>query len=285
MRRPFRLLGASATLFLVVAASASASSISLTAEPVKPTAANDWKFEQLITVNTVVDSNSGLVSVYGYDLRTPCPATPGAGPATYGTQFTAFQGSSTTKIQAMVNGSSRDASHIHLCGWLSDPGSTTVADFGPLRTWSDVAGWNVEAVLFWKGGGTREYWSFEPSCGAGTTGLGDRECPLAGRVRVRVSSKLRKTLKLESATILDRAFSWEAGQPHEMKWQPPKGFNAKAIELRSLPVTMTVTWTAPIATTFTATGDIRSGKCGGQVWGASYPRKICGTAGATDEEG
>jgi hypothetical protein len=44
-----------------------------------------------------------------------------------------------------------------------------------------------------------------------------------------------------------------------------------------------VKWTAPIATTFTVTADVL-GKCNGQLWGTSYPRKICGQNGVDEEE-
>jgi hypothetical protein len=291
LRRPLTVVYATAAMFLVVAASASANSIDLTAKPLEPTRAGDYEHQQLLTVKTVVDSMYGnSVRILGYEVGSPCPAAPGAGNPTYESEnaFAPAQGSSTTQFKDPVP----DVSHTHLCGYLTtnqtpySPGSSIVTD-APLKTWSDVAGWNAEAVLFWLGGGGHEYFAFDPWCSAGKTGSADADCAYSGRARVTVSSKLREKLHLKSRTILDHRFSGVERVPgggRRIKWAPPKGFNARAERLAHLPVKMTVTWKTPIAKTATGYGDIR-GKCNGQVWAATYERRICGQDGAGEGEG
>jgi hypothetical protein len=281
MLRLFRLLCATAGVFLVVVVPASASSLSISAEPAKPSAPG--VSEQKLTINSDADSQ-GDIMIRGYEVGSACPATPGGGNGSYGDEESVAQGSSTLELKAELRGGS--VAHTHLCGWLTtehgaapfEPGSTTVAD-APLKSYADVAGLNVLGLLLWKGGGTREYFTFTPWCSAGTFGVSDTQCAYSGRVRATVSSKLRKKLHLKSATILDHAFSGtDLAGPNQRsgKWSPPKGFNAKAVELSSVPVTMKVTWTAPIKTTFTAHGDIRKSGCKGQILGASYARP-CGS--------
>ena len=236
-----------------------------------------------MTIDSDADSQ-GDIMIRGYEVGSACPATPGDGNGSYGDEESATQGLSTIKVVAELRAGS--VAHTHLCGWLTtehgaapfEPGSTTVAD-APLKSYADVAELNVLGLLQWKRGGTREYFTFTPWCSAGTIGFSDTQCGYSGRVRATVSSKLRKKLHLKSATILDHAFSGgRRGRTEPADWQvvAPKGFNASAVDLRSVPVTMKVTWTAPIKTTFTAHGDIRKSGGKGHILGASYARP-CGS--------
>ena len=274
--RPRRII-LLAVLTAAVAASAApvaqASSITVTAKPSAPRT-------QAVTVQVEAD-NPGDIWVASYDLGTTCDEELARGPASYqfddnGGQFAPGhggqvpQGSSTAQFTGTLG---RAVVTSHVCAFLGTrDGSgytTTVADSGPLTRWGAVAGFNVRAVVFYSSDNRGAYarkFRFNAYCSDGTSGQAtDGPCLTSGRIQVTISEALRKQLHLKSRMILNHAFSFvDTIGGFDVHW-PASLAVARALSThwnsghRTLPVTLTLITTAPLAKTVTSHGRLYTG--------------------------
>jgi hypothetical protein len=261
MSRLLALLGACTLMSLAFAASASAESISVSAQPAAPSSGTS---QQDITVSTVADAPS-YIAVASYEAGTSCPASytygAGNGAMNDGDEYTTSvpQGSSTTQVR--VKFARGTVSHSHLCGYLNAQAGTIGTD-SPLKRWGDVAGFNLRSTSYYVNGNrpASAAFRFIFHCSEGTSGLTtDGDCPMAGQVRITISSKLRKKLHLKSATLLKQTFkAIDRGRGLRVDYAAGKTFAKKvrAADLGKLPATVTLTSSAPLTKTASGQGNL-----------------------------
>ncbi len=275
------LLITTAAMVLAMAGSASADSLTITAGPPSMDSDGGGRNVQNLTVNTVVDSpGSHQLTIESQDVGTACPATEGQGNGaweTVGGFGGQLQGSETNQISGTLPHGT--VHHTHLCGYLTSntgttPGSpgthstTAVADVSSLQSYGDYAGYNVYGGLYLlQTGPQRMVFRFIASSSAGTKAYTDMPCNLSGDVRMTVTSKLRKKLRLNSTTLFSHAF--KADTTLRVDWVLSKTLRAKlkAADLNHLPVTLTLQSDAPIGKTFKVTKDLYGAR---GVFGASF---------------
>lgn len=245
-------------MLAIPAASASADSLTVSAQPTGPGF-------QALTVNADA-AEQGNFEVFRVEVGTACapaedayadgPVLSGSVPAGSSTQQL-----TTERIRA-------DVRRSHLCSYLARDTSaqTATADTPPLRSYGDVAGFNYGFDLHsyhTHSSPSKPVFQFGPFCGVGAAKgtPTDTACLVQGRLRISVSEKARKRAHFGSRTILDRAFSQIQPAFGSLPFieYPNREFQAK-LRRHPVPVTVTVTFTAPVRATLSHTGALWDGK-------------------------
>ena len=245
----------------LTAASAAADSIAVTARPT-------GLFKQQLTVNTV-SSSPGRVGINAAPVTQACPADTGGG---YQVEADVPQGSATTQlIPDLSQFNDRPLSEVHVCAYLEprsvgnrgpDP-VTAATDFRAFKPWGSVVGYNWLSKFTFApipmNGRSVPGFQLIMVCSAGTTGRTDDFCRLTGRVRVIISEKVRKKMRLRSRIVAQRSFNQLGFPDARIKWLGGGPSFYKALQEgpyagKPVPATMTVATTSPIRRTVTANG-------------------------------
>jgi hypothetical protein len=144
------------------------------------------------------------------------------------------------------------ASSSHFCAALHENSRETEDVDVPVHSYASVNPANFYALIQVFATNL----SYHVRCSAGSTGITDDPCPMAGHLALTVSSATRRKLHLSGRTIYAtdlKSNRWGAGADmYRVR------LTTNLPEPRGVPVTLKVTLTSPVARTFSYSGKIKN---------------------------